>query len=343
MTVINATRGASKKYVDEKLAAEASDKQGKIDALNAKVGSVTVSGNTVTKDYGTVTNQVLTDSKAYTDAQVDSEESTRANADAGIIALIAANNAEIVNDRYSYGPVTQQVLDDANGYTDAQISQRVTQVYSIQGTCTYAQLIQLKNLTGDNKLTINEKLYGVPEIGNIWNVRTPNTDDLGNEYTQGDPEYIPPGTNYVWTGTDWDAMGGTIDLSTYETTSAVNTKLAQYAKATKTNEILAQHQNLIKKTQVSLTSSGFNVNGTTVNATGVTGNSSEVLIVSPIPAHIEKATNYGIYASASTQGSITFKADAAIASGDTVTFDITIIDTSAGVQIPMSNGNVDYS
>lgn len=43
-------------------------------------------------------------------------------------------------------------------------------------------------------------------VGDVWNVVAAN----GN---------IPAGTNYAWNGTSWDALGGSIDLSPYQTSA----------------------------------------------------------------------------------------------------------------------------
>ena len=37
---------------------------------------------------------------------------------------------------------------------------------------------------------------------------------------------VPAGTNWVWTGEEWDALGGTVDLSAYATIVALNSGLA---------------------------------------------------------------------------------------------------------------------
>ena len=64
----------------------------------------------------------------------------------------------------------------------------------------------------------------------------------------------PAGTNYAWNGTDWDALGGSIDLSNYVTktelttalndyvtTSALNTKLNDYVTSTALTELLKSY------------------------------------------------------------------------------------------------------
>lgn len=54
-----------------------------------------------------------------------------------------------------------------------------------------------------------------PVAGDVWNVV--------NEYTSTvDGKYYPAGTNWVWNGSEWDAQGGSIDLSGYATVEALN-------------------------------------------------------------------------------------------------------------------------
>ena len=72
-------------------------------------------------------------------------------------------------------------------------------VLTFKGSCTYAQLPTTGQVTGD-----------------VWNV----TDAHGD---------TPPGTNYAWDGTQWDALGGDVDLSAYATVTYVNTGLSSKA------------------------------------------------------------------------------------------------------------------
>jgi hypothetical protein len=52
-----------------------------------------------------------------------------------------------------------------------------------------------------------------PEIGDVYNVVAANGQP-------GDSGYTPAGTNYAWNGSQWDALGGVVDLSNYATVSA---------------------------------------------------------------------------------------------------------------------------
>lgn len=74
------------------------------------------------------------------------------------------------------------------------IAAAVTSVYKVQGS---------KDNYSDLPTTGNTK-------GDVWNVVNAN----GN---------TPAGTNYVWDGTKWDALGGTIDLSGYSKTDHKHT------------------------------------------------------------------------------------------------------------------------
>lgn len=60
------------------------------------------------------------------------------------------------------------------------------------------------------------------EVGDTWNV----------EQAHGT---IPAGTNYAWTGTAWDPLGGSVDLSLYSTTEQMNTAIATAVDAVEEN------------------------------------------------------------------------------------------------------------
>ena len=71
-----------------------------------------------------------------------------------------------------------------------EIASAVSVAYRYVGSCTY------------DKLPASGSV-----IGEVWNV----TDAHGD---------VPAGTNYAWTGTEWDALGGVVDLSIYLGVSA---------------------------------------------------------------------------------------------------------------------------
>ena len=55
-----------------------------------------------------------------------------------------------------------------------------------------------------SKATYEELPATGNQVGDVWNVVAAH-------------DTTPAGTNYAWTGTEWDALGGLVDLSTYQT------------------------------------------------------------------------------------------------------------------------------
>ena len=98
--------------------------------------------------------------------------------------------------------VTQGSVKD---YVDSTVSTQVSSVYKVKGTkATYADLIALPE-SGNT-------------IGDVWNVVTQSVVGTAPNQT-----VYPAGTNFVWDGSEWDALGGTVDLSPYMLTSTFNT------------------------------------------------------------------------------------------------------------------------
>ena len=58
--------------------------------------------------------------------------------------------------------------------------------------------------------------------GDVYNVVAANGQP-------GDDDYTPAGTNYAWNGTEWDALGGVVDLSNYATTGALSSAVTRIA------------------------------------------------------------------------------------------------------------------
>lgn len=67
------------------------------------------------------------------------------------------------------------------------IAEKVAHAYVYRGSDTYENIIVKEN----------------PAVGDVWNSTTANG-------------VYPKGTNYAWNGTEWDALGGEVDLSTYQ-------------------------------------------------------------------------------------------------------------------------------
>ena len=117
----------------------------------------------------------------------DTEKATW-NAAAGIEGQIPTKTSDLTN-------------DGENGTdkfaTESYVNQKTSQIYRYKGSvATYADL------------------PSTHDVGDVYNVVA--------EY--GD---YPAGTNFAWNGTEWDALGGSIDLSAY----AEESELAPIAKS----------------------------------------------------------------------------------------------------------------
>lgn len=129
-------------------------------------------------------------------------------------AIVYSNPFEIVNDfpvsdmlqGCLYIHATTHEVRIYNGSNWQTVIPATSTVFAYKGSCTYAQLVEKTtgNVTGD-----------------VWNVTTENATD-----------HIPAGTNYAWNGTEWDPLGGSVDLSSYLTASvAASTYLSQTTAA----------------------------------------------------------------------------------------------------------------
>lgn len=70
------------------------------------------------------------------------------------------------------------------------VKEVASKAYKYKGSDTYANIILKEN----------------PAVGDVWNSTTVNG-------------VYPKGTNYAWNGTEWDALGGEVDLSAYQKAS----------------------------------------------------------------------------------------------------------------------------
>ena len=75
------------------------------------------------------------------------------------------------------------------------VANEATKIFNVKGSCKYSELPTTNNAVGD-----------------VYNIT--------DSFTIGSENY-PAGTNVVWDGANWDALGGSIDLSAYATTETV--------------------------------------------------------------------------------------------------------------------------
>lgn len=223
---INAVSAAAKSYVESSIATLDGDLQGQIDSINEAIGlGEDASGETLVSRIetletatGTLNTSIegLAESASTLDGKIDGVEAKFANyalssdthnAIQAAIAAAAAD-AEDKDDAAFVSAVTyvNNEIDELSGVTSGAIESLKEEINNKIGTA-YVY-----------KGTVNTKAE-LPESGKtegfVYNV-------TNAEGTPGDPGYIPAGTNYAWNGTEWDALGGTVDLSAYAKTADVN-------------------------------------------------------------------------------------------------------------------------
>ena len=173
-----------------------------------------------------------------------------------ILNLAEGIGTEMKTLKDTFGTLTVATGDDAtveNAISYA-ISQAVASVYVLKGTkATYSELPSTDNSVGD-----------------VWNVTAAN----GN---------TPAGTNYVWTGTEWDALGGTIDLSNYVTSSDLTTTLSGYVPTSRTVNSKALSSNItLTASDVSAVPTTRTVNSKALSS-DITLTASDLATISPDP------------------------------------------------------------
>lgn len=174
----------------------------RIEALEDKASSSSSDVSGLTERVTTVEGKVKNLETTVGDSSEGLVHDVAANTSS--ISTLSSNKANINGDQSK----TFSVASPTNGehaanktYVDNQISTAIASAYKVKGSCTYEELV--KKTSGNT-------------VGDVWNVTTSNGKDVGN------PDYVPAGTNYVWSDENkWDPLGGTIDLSTYATSSTV--------------------------------------------------------------------------------------------------------------------------
>ncbi len=179
-------------------------------------------------------------------------------------------NGKSVLTQDDYNTLHQEVLiaeQNAKDYTDSKLGS----IYIVKGSIN--TLNELNNVSN-------------PQIGWVYNV-------VQGVNTIGEANYIPPGTNFVYNGSSWDPLGGTIDLSNYKTGNAVTQEINQALQEAKNytdqkdseiNNTLYAHTNAINAlntTYTSLTSQiGNNTNAISANTQNISQNTQNITNIS---------------------------------------------------------------
>ena len=200
------------------LASRVTTAEGKITALETTVGNnenglvkdvadlKTTVGNSTTglvkdvADLNTKIDAVSGASSDYTDSQINAIKGTSYKTGTTLASL----ESNLGTEKLRIDAILKDAPDNLKSFkdVDTKITNAITAAYKYQGS------VNNYNDLPDSGNT----------IGFVYNVKNA----VGNI---GDKNYTPAGTNYAWNGTTWDALGGTVDLSTYATKTYVNDAL----------------------------------------------------------------------------------------------------------------------
>lgn len=221
---INSLKGDSDTTVGA-VASRVTVAEGKITALEEKVGNdtkglvknvadlkTTVGDSTTglvkdvadlkTKDSDLIKkiDAVSGASSAYTDSQINAIKGTSYKEGTTLASL----ESNLRTEKGRIDAILKDAPTELKSFkdVDTKITNAITAAYKYQGSVN-----NYDDLPESGKT-----------IGYVYNV----VQAVG---TPGTADYTPAGTNYAWNGTTWDALGGTVDLSTYATKTYVNDAL----------------------------------------------------------------------------------------------------------------------
>lgn len=217
---INAASGASSAYTDEQISTLNTSLGGRIDANDSDIEKLQSSASTLNNKFGDYATSADTHAAiaAAKDAAVDSATTaSSAYTDAQIAAVSGASSAYTdtkVASACTAIDANKSSIESLSGAVETfttnieqTINSKIASAYFVKGTkANYSDLPSSGNVVGD-----------------VWNVTNPTTLPGGDFY--------PAGTNWVYTENGWDALGGTIDLSPYQTTAATETLKANLENA----------------------------------------------------------------------------------------------------------------
>lgn len=260
-----------------------------ISTVQQDVAALKAFSGVVESDYATKTEVQTAKDAAVTSAYT--------NAKADVIGT-SADNAE-ADTVYGAKAYASSLTHTLSGNVVAAIDEATSDVSDLSGS-----VVELSGavvtMSADMKTYIDNELSTVytyktsvadmealnaienPEVGDVYNVVAANGEP-------GDDDYTPAGTNYAWNGSEWDALGGTVDLSAYATNDALNYVSGQV-------ETLQSADAAVKTALSAVSSTLFTVSASVVNDYALSANTA---------AEIEKAkTEAEIASSAYTDSQI---------------------------------------
>lgn len=263
---INSLKSGSETTV-EGLTTRVAQAEKNIEALEDKVGDdtnglvkdvadlKTTVGNSTTglvkdvADLNTKIDAVSGASSAYTDSQINAIKG-----DGYTGGTLVSIKSEIGEEKKRIDAILKDAPTDLKSFkdVDTKITNAITAAYKYQGSV-------------DNYSDLPES---GKTIGFVYNVKNA----VGNI---GDKNYTPAGTNYAWNGTEWDALGGTIDLSTYATTAITNGLESRLDTAEANIDTLTAATGTLNTSITTI--QGWKINGTAITSdTVLNGNNLKV-------------------------------------------------------------------
>lgn len=209
--------------------------------LTTKFNKYATSADTVAADTKT-----LNDAKSYTDGEINQIKGGETT------ATLSSLKSDVNNQGSAISGITNGTKLDSFKDVEDEINLKISSVYKVKGSCTYAELL---NKSGQTE-------------GDVWNVK----DAHGN---------VPAGTNYVWakgegeTTAKWDALGGTIDLSPYATTATTKGLESRLDTAEANIDTLTAATGTLNTSITTI--QGWKINGTAITSdTVLNGNNLKV-------------------------------------------------------------------
>lgn len=174
--------------------------QADMTALSGKVGNNTSAISTINATLTgkadkatTLAGYGITD--AYTKAEVDNAiDQDVADATETILLEVdkKVNKSDIATTIAASTAASDTKVPSEKAVATAieSVKEVASKAYKYKGSDTYANISAIQDA----------------EVGDVWNSTTANG-------------VYPKGTNYAWNGTEWDALGGEVDLSAYQKSS----------------------------------------------------------------------------------------------------------------------------
>lgn len=219
----------AKAYADGKVKELSGSVETRFTGVNEEIESLKTFSGKVESDYATKAEVGAASAAAVTSAYTallgTAEDSLTANTIYGAKAYTDEKVKGVSGDMVTYVDTLSANVVTAINQKGSDVSTLSGNIETLSGSVvtmsadvkTYIdnELSKVYNVKGSvaNKAALDA--VENPKIGDVYNVIAANGEP-------GDSDYTPAGTNYVWNGSEWDALGGTVDLSNYATTAVTD-------------------------------------------------------------------------------------------------------------------------